>query len=84
MYSLFSWENVGGVSLSRILYEHVSKRSAIAEKARVFLVNSDHGIVENQFYADSMNFYGTMTLWRPCLNPAVAGRFGTPLPEFSS
>jgi len=43
--------------------------------ARVFLVNPDHCIVENPILdANTVDFYGTTTLWCPSLNP-VAGRY---------
>jgi len=53
-----------------------NKNFAIAEIARVFLVNPDHGIIENPILdANSADFYGTTTLWCPSLNP-VAGCYG--------
>jgi len=51
--------------------------SAIADTARVYLINPDHGIVENPILdANSVGFYGTTTLWCPGLNPVVE-RYGT-------
>jgi len=49
----------------------------MAEKARVFLVNPDYGVVENLILdASSVEFYDTTTLWCPSLN-RVVGRYGT-------
>jgi len=51
--------------------------SAIAEIARVSVVNLDHGTVANAILdADTVGFYGATTSWRPILNPAV-GRYST-------
>jgi len=48
-----------------------------AKMARVFLVNPNHGIVENPILdTNSVDFYGTTTLWFPSLNPVV-GRYGS-------
>jgi len=53
------------------------KSSAIAEMARVFSVNPDHGTVENPIPdANTVDFYGATTLWCPSSNPVV-GRSGT-------
>jgi len=55
----------------------VCKRSAIAEKARVFFVNPCHGTVENPILdANNVDFYGTTTFWCPRLNSEV-GRYGS-------
>jgi len=54
-----------------------NKSSAIAEMARVVLVNPDHGIVENPILdANNVDFYSTTTLWCPSLHQ-VTGRYGT-------
>jgi len=51
-----------------------NKSSAIAEMARVFFVNSDHGHSRKLHKV----FYGTTTLWCACLNQVVE-RYGTEL-----
>jgi len=47
--------------------------SAIAEMARVFFVDLDHGIVESPILdANNVHFYATTTLWCPSLNLVVS------------
>jgi len=53
--------------------------SAIAEMARVFLVNPDHGRVENAILdTNNVDFHLTTTLWYSSLNPVV-GLYGPSL-----
>jgi len=64
-------------SCSKSLRGGQHKSSAIAEIARVFLVNSHHGHDRNPIVdANTADFYRYTTLWCPSLNPVV-GRYGT-------
>jgi len=63
-YSLYHLDAYVIISLNS------NKISAIAEMARVFLVNPDHGIDENPVQTMWI-FYDTTTLWCPSLNPAA-------------